>query len=110
MNIHAKPTVTTGPLPASVKIHTTPEGFPDVEVPFREISLHPSAKEPPVRVYDTSGPYTDPTARIDVEKGLVRVRESWIAARNDTETYQGREIKPEDNGNVGAAHLARVFR
>ena len=109
MNIHAKPSVTTGPLPASAKIHTSPEGFPDVKVPFREISLHPSAKEPPVRVYDTSGPYTDPTARIDVEKGLVRLRESWIEARGGTEIYQGREIRPEDNGNVGAAHLARVF-
>ena len=76
MNIHtpkdALPEVTTGPLPASTKIFTSPEGFPDLKVPFREIALHPSAKEPPVRVYDTSGPYTDPAAKIDVEKGLVR--------------------------------------
>jgi len=114
MNIQAPrkdplPEVTTGPLPASTKVFTAPDGFPDLKVPFREIALHPTAKEPPVRVYDTSGPYTDPTAKIDVEQGLVRHREAWIAARGGTELYDGREVKPEDNGNVGAKHLARAF-
>src|SRR3546814_5859561 len=62
--------ITTGPLPASTKTFTTPEGFPELRVPFREIALHESAKEPPVRVYDPSGPYTDPTATLDVYHGL----------------------------------------
>ncbi len=101
--------VTTGPLPASTKVFTSPVGFDDVKVPFRQISLHETAKEPPVRVYDTSGPYTDPTVTIDVEAGLPRTREAWIAARGDTELYDGREIKPEDNGNVSEAKLARAF-
>ena len=101
--------VTTGPLPASTKVFTSPVGFDDVKVPFRQISLHETAKEPPVRVYDTSGPYTDPTVTIDVEAGLPRTREAWIAARGDTELYEGREVKPEDNGNVSEAKLARAF-
>src|SRR5690606_11647827 len=66
-------------------------------------------KEPPVRVYDTSGPYTDPQALIDVEAGLPRLREAWIEARGDSEIYEGREVRPEDNGNVGGSHLARAF-
>jgi len=103
------PEVTTGPLPASKKIFTSPEGFDGMKVPFREIALHETAKEPPVRVYDTSGPYTDPTVAIDVEKGLPRSREAWIEARGDTETYEGRVVKPEDNGNVSDAKLARAF-
>ncbi|HMM13044.1 MAG TPA: phosphomethylpyrimidine synthase ThiC [Parvibaculum sp.] len=109
MNIHAKPSVTTGPLPASRKVYTSPAAFPELNVPFREIALHPSAKEPPVRVYDTSGPYTDPDAVIDVEKGLPRMREAWIEARGGTERYEGRALKPEDNGNVSDTHLARSF-
>ena len=56
--------VTTGPLPTSRKVFVT--GTDDtVRVPFREIGLHPSAGEPPFRVYDTTGPYTDPDARTD---------------------------------------------
>ncbi|MGB5948274.1 MAG: phosphomethylpyrimidine synthase ThiC [Parvibaculum sp.] len=109
MSIHAKPSVTTGSLPASRKVYTSPAGFPELNVPFREIALHPSAKEPPVRVYDTSGPYTDPDAVIDVDKGLARMREAWIDARGGTERYQGRAVKPEDNGNVSDTHLARSF-
>ncbi|ABS63763.1 thiamine biosynthesis protein ThiC [Parvibaculum lavamentivorans DS-1] len=114
MNVHTPRkdealTVTTGPLPASTKIFTAPEGFPGLKVPFREIALHPSAKEPPVRVYDTSGPYTDPTAQIDLERGLPRTREAWLEARGGTELYEGRDVKPEDNGNVGEKHLARAF-
>ena len=112
MNI--KPTidhleVTTGPLPASTRTYTAPDAFPDIRVPFREIALHPSAEEPPVRVYDTSGPYTDSEAVIDVEAGLPRPRMDWVVARGGVEAYEGREVNPEDNGNVGASHLAREF-
>ncbi|RCK31489.1 phosphomethylpyrimidine synthase [Thalassospira xiamenensis] len=92
--------VTTGPLPASRKIHIAGSHFPDIRVPMREIAVHPMAGEPPIRVYDPSGPYTDPDVTIDIAKGLPRLRRSWIAARADTERYAGRDIKPEDNGFV----------
>ncbi len=101
--------VTTGPLPASRRIYTEPEGFPGLKVPFREIALHPSAEEPPVRVYDSSGPYTDPEAAIDVEAGLGRRRIDWVRQRGGVEAYEGREVKPEDNGGVGDKRLARAF-
>ncbi len=52
----------------------------------------------PIRVYDTSGPYTDEEAHIDVTKGLKRLRSVWIKEREDTESYEGRQVKPEDNG------------
>ncbi|WP_417834095.1 phosphomethylpyrimidine synthase ThiC [Thalassospira xiamenensis] len=92
--------VTTGALPASRKIHIAGSHFPDIHVPMREIAVHPTAGEPPIRVYDPSGPYTDPDVTIDIAKGLPRLRRSWIAARADTERYAGRDIKPEDNGFV----------
>ncbi|MCX7354957.1 MAG: phosphomethylpyrimidine synthase ThiC [Alphaproteobacteria bacterium] len=90
--------VSTGPLPASRKILIQGTLHPDVKVAMREIDLEASAKEPPVRVYDPSGPYTDPAARIDIREGLARIREGWIVARGDVESYPGRVIKPEDDG------------
>ncbi|MGE0095268.1 MAG: phosphomethylpyrimidine synthase ThiC [Alphaproteobacteria bacterium] len=90
--------VSTGPLPASRKIHVQGTLHPDVKVAMREIDLEASAKEPPVRVYDPSGPYTDPACRIDIREGLARLRESWIVARGDVESYPGRVIRPEDDG------------
>ncbi len=100
--------VTTGALPASRKVwvNGTQDG---VRVPFREIDLHPTAKEPPLRVYDTSGPYTDPEVRIDIAAGLPRLRAGWIEGRGDTESYAGRPVLPVDNGNVGDSHAAPVF-
>ncbi len=71
---------------------------PELSVAMREIDLEASAGEPPVRVYDTSGLYSDPHAEIDIHKGLPELRKPWILARGDVEVYQGREIKPEDNG------------
>jgi phosphomethylpyrimidine synthase len=95
----AKPfTVSTGPLPASRKIHIAGEHYPEIRVAMREIDLDPSAGEPPVRVYDPSGPYTDPAALIDIEAGLKPIRQAWILGRGDVEPYQGRGIRPEDNG------------
>jgi phosphomethylpyrimidine synthase len=90
--------VSTGPLPASRKIHLSGERYPDLRVPMREIDLSPSAKEPPVRVYDTSGPYSDPAVTIDIRAGLPPVREAWIRARGDVEETVGRAVRPEDNG------------
>ncbi|MCA0318336.1 MAG: phosphomethylpyrimidine synthase ThiC [Proteobacteria bacterium] len=103
-----KAAVTTGALPASRKVFATPDSAPDIRVPLREIVLTEGSGEPPLPVYDTSGPYTDPNVVIDVEKGLSRVRQAWVMERGGVEAYSGREIKPEDNGNAGR-HLARAF-
>ena len=103
------PKVTTGPLPASRKVYTHPVADPSLAVPRREIDLHPSANEPPVPVYDTSGPYSDPNVEIDVEKGLPRLRTEWVKARGGVEEYEGREVKPEDNGGATGKYLAREF-
>ena len=103
------PKVTTGPLPASVKTYTAPEAAPELRVPHRAIHLHPSAGEPPLPVYDASGPYSDPEVEIDVERGLSRLRTEWIEARGPVETYEGREAKPADNGGATGDHLARAF-
>jgi phosphomethylpyrimidine synthase len=62
-----------------------------------------------VRVYDPSGIYTEADAAIDVEKGLKRTRIEWVKERGGVETYEGRPIKPVDNGNVSGKHLARNF-
>ncbi len=84
----------TQPFAKSRKVYI--EGSrPDIRVPFREISLSdtPSAfgadKNPPVVVYDTSGPYTDPEVKIDIRNGLPALRAGWIAERNDTEQLDG---------------------
>ena len=70
------------PLPSSRKIHVG-----NLRVPMREISQ--SGGNPSLLVYDTSGPYTDPAARIDIQKGLPPLREAWIAQRGDCEILQG---------------------
>jgi len=81
--------ISRGPLPGSKKV------FVD-GVPFREVAL--SGGEAPVRLYDTSGPYTDESIAIDIEKGLAPRRREWILARGDVEDYQGRARRPEDDG------------
>src|SRR6267143_7127487 len=86
------PMVTTGPLPASRKIYSRPDAAPDLRVPIREIMLDASSGEPPLPVYDTTGPYTDPDVAIDVEKGLSRTRIDWVRERGGVEQYEGRAI------------------
>ncbi|UUV24743.1 MULTISPECIES: phosphomethylpyrimidine synthase ThiC [Lysinibacillus] len=77
---------------------------PDILVPMREIALSPTTgsfgneENAPIRVYDTSGPYTDPAYQVDITKGLPALRNAWIQERGDVEAYEGRSIKPEDNG------------
>ncbi len=102
------PKVTTGPITGSSKVYDSPEEHPDVLVPFREIALS-DPDQPTFRVYDASGPYTDTAFTIDVEKGLPRPRAAWVIERGGIESYQGRDIKPEDNGNVSAKNMARDF-
>src|SRR2546423_13753670 len=103
------PKVTTGPICGSRKVYSTPDAAPGLRVPLREIMLDPSAKEPPVSVYDSSGVYTDDNAGIDVEHGLKRARVEWVRERGGVEEYDGRPIQPVDNGNVTGKHLARNF-
>ena len=85
---------TTLPFANSRKVYVQ-GSRPDIQVPFREISLSdtPSSfgaeKNPPVMVYDTSGPYTDPAIAIDIRSGLPALRAKWIEERNDTEQLDG---------------------
>jgi phosphomethylpyrimidine synthase len=102
--------VTTGPICGSRKIHVAVPSSPDVRVAMREIVLDPSCSEPPLRVYDTSGPYTDPRATIDINAGLPQLRRQWIEARGDVESYDAREIRPEDNGQLGPDHWRQGWR
>ncbi len=90
--------MTTGSFPSSRKVQVTGRLHPGVSVAMREIDLEASSGEPPLRAYDTSGLYSDPRAEIDINKGLPELRKPWITARGDVEFYQGREVKPEDNG------------
>lgn len=89
----------------SKKVYVT-GSRPDIKVPMREIELSPTTghfgeeENLPVRVYDTSGPYTDTNYSIDITKGLPALCSSWIQERGDVEEYEYREIKPEDNGYI----------
>jgi phosphomethylpyrimidine synthase len=96
-------------LPASHKVYRPGEIHAGLRVPMREIALHPASGEPPLTVYDSSGPYTDPAARIDIEAGLPALRSAWIAARADTEAYIGRRVQPQDNGLAPGAHGTPEF-
>src|SRR5580765_7508440 len=73
------PKVTTGPLSGSCKVYSAPRDHANMRVPLREIAL---SGEPPFQVYDTSGPYTDPEAEIDVKRGLTPLRKPWIDVRS----------------------------
>ncbi|MER8541444.1 phosphomethylpyrimidine synthase ThiC [Mesorhizobium sp. M1334] len=103
------PAVSTGPLPASRKIHKPGTIHSQIKVPMREISVHPTAGEPPVTVYDPSGPYTDPAVETSIEKGLARLRREWILARGDVEGCDGRHVRPEDNGFATGERLTPEF-
>jgi phosphomethylpyrimidine synthase len=98
--------VTTGALPASKKVYVQGSQHKDIRVAMREIAL--SGGEPSLKVYDPSGIYTDEAAKVDIYKGLPKLRESWIVGRGDVEPYAGREVKPEDNGLKGADRGAAV--
>src|SRR3954471_19171254 len=88
--------VTTGPIRGSRKIRVG-----DLGVAMRAVDLEPSSGEPPVVLYDTSGPYTDPAAQIDIRAGLPELRRDWIRARGDVEEVAQRDVRPEDNGQLG---------
>jgi phosphomethylpyrimidine synthase len=84
----------------------------DLRVPVREILLTPMDGEQPaaVPVYDSSGPYTDADAHIDIRSGLAPLRDGWIRERGDVEEYEGREVQPVDDGLRRAEHLRNLSR
>jgi phosphomethylpyrimidine synthase len=104
-----------GPLPNSHRVYVRGEKHPGIRVPFRQISLASTKGfdgrlEPnePVRVYDTSGPWGDNRFRGDVEEGLPALRREWILARGDVAEYDGRSVRPEDNGYLSGVHAVHA--
>ena len=103
-------TIPTGERPGSRKVFQSGVLHPCLTVPFREVAVHPSAGEPPLTLYDTGGPYTDPHAVIDIKHGLERPRDAWVLARGDVEgVADPRPVRPLDNGNARGKHLAPQF-
>ena len=127
-----KLTLNTGSnFPASKKVYVA-GSRPDIQVPFREVTLSPTSgrfgdsENPPFRLYDTSGPYTDPDAELDVRQGLPPIRSAWIHERGDVEEIAGagsgangkgqgevfpglkrRSLKAKNGANVTQMHYAR---
>ena len=100
MTYQQKPSsVTTGPITGSQKVYSAPDAHPDILVPFRRIVLDPSANEPPLDLYDCSGPYTETNVTIDLGAGLPAVRAPWLAERGFA-AATARTVRPEDNGFV----------
>ncbi|MGE1130545.1 phosphomethylpyrimidine synthase ThiC [Bacillus wiedmannii] len=97
-------------LPGSKKVYVDGP-CAGMKVPMREIEQSETngIPNPPIRVYDTSGPYTDPAYKVELEKGLQAPRHSWILERGDVEAYEGREVKPEDDGVKVASKHTPVF-
>ncbi|EJS74085.1 phosphomethylpyrimidine synthase ThiC [Bacillus sp. N5-665] len=97
-------------LPGSKKVYVDGPRT-GMKVPMREIEQSETngIPNPPIRVYDTSGPYTDPAYKVELEKGLQAPRHSWILERGDVEAYEGREVKPEDDGVKVASKHTPVF-
>jgi phosphomethylpyrimidine synthase len=91
--------LTREPFPASCKIHVAGSVHPQLRVPMREVAL---SNGETITLYDTSGPYTDPQADIDVRRGLPNLRGAWLEAPGSTETYAGRERQSIDDGAKNA--------
>lgn len=113
MNVHTKPqknsvktapqSVTTGPIIGSRKIYVAPPEHPEMRVPFREVQLTTDS-EPPVRIYDPSGPFTETDVKIDLNAGLPQPRRAWLDARG-FQTVPGRIVTAADNGHISADQL-----
>jgi phosphomethylpyrimidine synthase len=104
---------TETPLPNSKKVYVGGKLHTDVRVPFREISLASTKSmngeievNEPVRVYDTSGPWGDADFHGDVTIGLPALRAKWIRERGDVEEYEGRVVRPIDDGYLSEKHAA----
>ncbi len=101
------------PFPSSRKVYLV-GSRPDLRVPMREIVLTPTTgrfgntDNAPLRVYDTSGPYTDPEVHTDIRQGLAPLRKTWVLERGDVEEYTGRNIQPRDDGLKMHSPLANL--
>jgi len=98
-------------LPNSKRVYVEGQLHPDIRVPMRQITLTPTKinecdvrPNKPVRVYDCSGPWGDPAFTGKSEEGLPALRRDWILKRGDVEEYDGREVKPMDNGYLSGKH------
>ena len=98
-------------LPNSKRVYLQGQIHPDVQVPVREITVSETKSytgavtaNEPVRVYDCSGPWGDPTFAGKSDEGLPALRSKWIQARGDVQEYDGREVKPMDNGYLSGKH------
>ena len=89
--------------PASQRIYHQGKVHPSIRVPLREISTKDGGR---LCVYDTRGPWGDPEQRCDVQRGLSPLRLPWILERTDTLEYEGRDVRPEDNGYLSFKHAA----
>jgi len=101
--------------PNSTRIYANGTIHPEIRVPMREVSLSDTVRpdgareaNPPVRIYDCSGPWGDPEFRGEVAEGLPALRREWILSRGDVEEYDGRPVAPTDNGYLSEEH-ARIF-
>ena len=98
-------------LPNSKRVYVGGQLHPEVRVPMRQIQLSPTTinecdvrPNKPVRVYDCSGPWGDPAFTGKSDEGLPALRREWILKRGDVEEYDGREVKPMDNGYLSGKH------
>jgi phosphomethylpyrimidine synthase len=113
-NQHSGSAATTNSqLPNSQKVYVSGELHPEIKVPFREISLAPTKTmngeieiNEPVRVYDTSGPWGDPSVTLDPVQGLPPLRRDWILKRGDVDEVEGRVVRPIDDGYLSDTHAA----
>jgi len=100
-------------LPNSKKIYVAGKLHRQIRVPFREISLAPTKSikgetevNEPVRVYDTSGPWGDPSVTLDPVRGLPPLRRDWVLKRGDVDEIEGRVVRPIDDGYLSDKHAA----
>ncbi|MDF1659227.1 MAG: phosphomethylpyrimidine synthase ThiC [Verrucomicrobiales bacterium] len=110
----SQPKTVSDVFPNSRRVYIPGAIHEDVKVPLREIDLaetkHPNGRvevNEPVRIYDTSGPWGDPAFSGVVTEGLPALRRDWILARGDVAEYDGRDVKPEDNGYLSDEHASR---
>jgi len=110
----SQPKTVSDVFPNSRRVYIPGKIHENVQVPLREVDLsetkHPNGRievNEPVRIYDTSGPWGDPAFSGLVTEGLPALRREWILARGDVAEYDGRDVKPEDNGYLSDEHASR---
>jgi phosphomethylpyrimidine synthase len=106
--------MTTQHFQKSRRVYVQGQLHPSIAVPLRQIELSPTkhpdgtqSQNPPVNVYDTSGPWGDPALRFDIREGIPPLRLPWISARGDAAEYDGRQLRPQDDGYLSQVHAGR---